>query len=117
MSYIDKLKDPRWQKKRLEIPERDKWKCQGCFDHTRTLSVHHRIYIDGNDPWDYPNELLVTLCEDCHKSESEERYACERSLLEELKKYYFALDVSQMAEGIFDGKLKLIIDKYLKEED
>ena len=25
MSYSDKLKDPRWQRKRLEIFERDNW--------------------------------------------------------------------------------------------
>lgn len=66
-SYADKLKDPRWQKKRLEIMERDGWKCQRCFDHREPLVVHHKYYISGRDPWDYPDECYVTLCEFHHK--------------------------------------------------
>jgi hypothetical protein len=68
--YSDKLKDPRWQKKRLEILQRDNWECQRCEDKKSTLHVHHRRYIPGRDPWDYPEETLVTLCEDCHEEES-----------------------------------------------
>lgn len=30
--YKEKLKDPRWQKKRLQIFERDDWCCQKCGD-------------------------------------------------------------------------------------
>lgn len=66
-TYSEKLKDPRWQKKRLEIFERDSWSCRECFEKTETLHVHHGCYIKGRDPWDYDNELLVTLCEDCHQ--------------------------------------------------
>lgn len=29
-SYAEKFKDPRWQKKRLKIMERDNWKCCEC---------------------------------------------------------------------------------------
>ena len=32
MGYSEKLKDPRWQKKRLEILERDNFRCQYCGD-------------------------------------------------------------------------------------
>lgn len=67
--YYDKLKDPRWQKKRLEILERDGWKCRWCCDKDNTLHVHHIIYLAGKDPWDIPNGLLITLCESCHKPE------------------------------------------------
>ena len=66
-SYSDKLKDPRWQKKRLEIMQRDKWRCKLCGDTETQLQVHHKEYINGNDPWDYPNKMLVTICEHCHK--------------------------------------------------
>jgi hypothetical protein len=31
------------------------------------LNVHHKYYIQGYKPWEYDNEALVTLCEDCHK--------------------------------------------------
>jgi hypothetical protein len=66
-SYADKLKDPRWQKKRLEIMKRDKWTCKKCGDTETTLNVHHLKYENGNDPWEYENKDLITICEDCHK--------------------------------------------------
>jgi hypothetical protein len=37
MKYSDKLKDPRWQKKRLEVFERDGWCCQCCGDSESPL--------------------------------------------------------------------------------
>lgn len=65
MSYSEKLRDPRWQKKRLKILERDRWQCQACHSDSRNLQVHHLIYRKV-DPWDYPDECYQTLCEDCH---------------------------------------------------
>lgn len=32
----------------------------------KVLNVHHKYYVNGNNPWEYDNEALVTLCEDCH---------------------------------------------------
>jgi 5-methylcytosine-specific restriction endonuclease McrA len=69
MTYAEKLKDPRWQKKRLEILDRDLWKCSACGDIWNTLNVHHKVYQPNIDPWAYKPELLVTLCDDCHKLE------------------------------------------------
>lgn len=69
ISYSEKLKDPRWQKKRLQIMDRDGFKCQLCDDEKSTLNVHHKYYIFGRDPWDYNDELLITLCESCHETE------------------------------------------------
>lgn len=66
MTYSQKLKDPRWQKKRLEILQRDSFSCQNCGETTKTLHVHHRVY-NGCDPWSINNECLLSLCEDCHK--------------------------------------------------
>ena len=65
-SYSDKLKDPRWQKRRAEICQRDEWKCKLCGDNYETLHVHHKRYIKGNEPWEYEDDDLVTLCESCH---------------------------------------------------
>lgn len=67
MTYAEKLKDPRWQKKRLEIMQRDKFKCTWCSDESNTLNVHHLRYINGNDPWEYDGHYLITLCEKCHE--------------------------------------------------
>lgn len=67
MKYAEKLKDPRWQKKRLKILERDKWQCVKCHDDKSTLHVHHKKYDENKDPWDYPDKQLETLCETCHE--------------------------------------------------
>jgi hypothetical protein len=67
-NYYEKLKDPRWQKKRLEILERDKWACRNCGDKDSTLHIHHIFYVPKTEPWEIPNGLLITLCEDCHKA-------------------------------------------------
>lgn len=64
--YAEKLKDPRWQKKRLEIFERDKWTCVLCDATGKTLHVHHWEYSSG-DPWEIDDALLNALCEDCHE--------------------------------------------------
>lgn len=65
-NYVEKLKDPRWQKKRLEIFKRDNWRCCLCGDTENTLHVHHLRYKKNADPWDYDNDDLITLCESCH---------------------------------------------------
>lgn len=58
------LADPRWQKKRLEILQRDKWKCIECGRDDLELHVHHLNY--SNEPWESKNEDLKTVCYNCH---------------------------------------------------
>jgi len=72
MTYAEKLKDPRWQRKRLEILQRDDFTCRVCNSETKTLHVHHIRYFKGREPWEYKEFYLVTLCEDCHKLEENE---------------------------------------------
>ena len=66
MKYSDKLKDPRWQKKRLEIMNRDNFACRSCSDIESTLHVHHVKYLKQFDPWEYSDEYMITLCDECH---------------------------------------------------
>lgn len=66
--YANLLKDPRWQKKRLEILQRDNFKCTECGDDSHSLHVHHLFYTKGLKPWEYPNDALVTLCKKCHNN-------------------------------------------------
>lgn len=66
MTYAEKLRDPRWQKKRLQVFERDDFTCQGCADKERTLTVHHCYYQPKTQPWEYRDDSLVTLCDSCH---------------------------------------------------
>ncbi len=58
---------PEWQKKRLEIMERDGFECTDCGDTEATLNVHHSYYERNLKPWEYPSESLHTLCESCHE--------------------------------------------------
>ncbi len=114
--YSDKLKDPRWQKKRLEILERDEWKCTVCEDDTTTLHVHHLRYKVGKNPWDCDGFDLITLCESCHEDERIRRDGVERALLETLRDFLvddlelfaeclaFGLVEVPGIEGYVDGK-------------
>ena len=104
-SYSEKLRDPRWQKKRLKILERDDWTCQNCLDTDRPLNVHHKYYIKGCDPWEYPPEALVTLCEGCHVIEKEGRAEQERQLLQALRLHFFTEDIDNLAQYFNQAKL------------
>lgn len=69
--YRELLKDGRWQRKRLEIMQRDDFKCTKCGT-TSDLNVHHLRYIPGRSPWEYEDEDLITLCGTCHKQTHED---------------------------------------------
>jgi hypothetical protein len=66
--YYEKLKDPRWQKKRLEVMQEHNFECEDCGTNNETLHVHHAVYLKGKEPWEYENYLLKCLCEKCHES-------------------------------------------------
>lgn len=65
-TYSEKLKDPRWQRKRLEILHRDDFTCQSCQDSKSEVHVHHRRYVKNKSPWEYDNGDYITLCKTCH---------------------------------------------------
>jgi len=69
MEYLEYLKSPYWQKRRLEIFDRDGFMCRFCGDHTKQLHVHHLIYLPNKMPWEYKDEYLITLCSACHADE------------------------------------------------
>lgn len=65
MNYSEKLKSPKWQKKRLEVLSRDNFTCCKCGDTETELHVHHLKYT--GEPHEAPLEDLETLCKVCHK--------------------------------------------------
>jgi len=65
MNYTEQLTDGRWQKKRLEIFQRDNFKCR-CCKTTNKLTVHHLYYVPKTMIWDYDDEGLITICKECH---------------------------------------------------
>lgn len=70
-NYSELLKDPRWQKVRLEVFNRDAWRCHVCDSDKFTLHCHHISYQYGKEPWDYPMDNFLTLCAGCHEIETE----------------------------------------------
>src|SRR5271166_567786 len=70
-TYSEKLKHPNWQRKRLEILSKHKFMCQVCGAEESTLHVHHGCYVSGLEPWQYPDQVLHVLCEDCHPDSQE----------------------------------------------
>lgn len=69
ITYSGKLSNPLWQRKRLEIFQRDNFKCTCCKATAKEIQVHHLEYIGDLQPWEYPADLLTTLCVECHQKE------------------------------------------------
>ncbi|MEO8960889.1 MAG: hypothetical protein ABI325_03345 [Ginsengibacter sp.] len=71
-SYGALLFTPQWKIKRDEILKRDSYRCVMCHGKNG-IKVHHRQYhfvVSRNEfklPWEYPDNLLLTLCESCNK--------------------------------------------------
>lgn len=71
LSYEDLLKTEEWRGKRQKILNRDNNKCVYC-GKTHNLQVHHKYYSKYPNgfrvyPWNYPDDALITLCDECHK--------------------------------------------------
>ena len=73
----EELRNIRWEKKRIEILERDGERCQAIDEYgeqcrktlkEEKLQVHHRNYTAANI-WDEPSVNLITLCKEHHKQE------------------------------------------------
>lgn len=107
ISYTDKLRGPKWQLKRLEILGRDNATCQKCGDKENTLHVHHRYYIANREPWDYPNELLVTLCATCHKEE-EDCAKIGEDMFKSMRYFgYFNTEVRDILNKLIEAKISV----------
>jgi hypothetical protein len=103
MSYSEKLKSPKWQKKRLQILERDEFSCNLCGDDTTELHVHHERYV-GQMPWDTPDKYLNTLCKNCH-------FVCEQ-----LKANYKICGISRGVKENGEYYIVFVILKASKQE-
>lgn len=134
MTYSEKLKDPRWQKKRLEILSRDEFTCQNCHDTKSTLHVHHKNYFAAYDPWDYEVSQLITLCESCHEAETNAN-EFRQFFIKSAAKSFSNFSIKELAEGFEnikivhlpevvasslafvladENEMKLLVDRYFK---
>lgn len=67
-TYGELLRDPRWQRKRLEALQAADFACEKCGNKEKTLNVHHIQYRKNAAPWEYELNELESLCEDCHQA-------------------------------------------------
>ena len=68
--YYDDLNDERWKRKREKILKIHSYRCP-CGSR-ENLQIHHKYYNKYPDgswarAWDYPDNALMVLCDDCHK--------------------------------------------------
>lgn len=64
--YDKLLNKAQWKRKRQVIFKRDNYTCTVCGSQ-ESLCAHHTYYYKRRvNPWEYPDESLVTMCEDCH---------------------------------------------------
>lgn len=80
MNYLEQLKHPNWQRKRLEIMQRDNYQCQSCGNKEVQLNVHHGYYDKYLYLWEYNNETLHTLCFPCHSETHSVLYVLKESI-------------------------------------
>lgn len=69
-SYREDLNDERWKRKREKILKIHSYRCP-CGSR-ENLQIHHKYYNKYPDgswarAWDYPDNALMVLCDDCHK--------------------------------------------------
>ncbi len=105
--YALKLKDPRWQKKRLEVFQRAAFTCQECGSTEETLHAHHCWYIGDRDPWDYPDNCFRCLCESCHK----ERHEIEGDCVQQFR-ILMARNTSDQLWQVFFTLMEAVRDDY-----
>jgi hypothetical protein len=95
MTYSDKLQDPRWQKRRLEVLQRDNFTCRLCTDITTVLHIHHKKY--AKEPWEVELGSLITYCKHCH------------SVIEYNKKTDSIIPLQILKREIDESELKLCL--------
>lgn len=99
-TYSEQFKDPRWQKKRLKILERDGFCCCRCDTTDKTLHVHHKYYIKDKKVWEYKDSVLITLCNICHEEEHKSKNKGDKLLLTSLYDLEFSAgNINDIAES------------------
>lgn len=66
-SYSEKLKDRRWITRRAEVLQKHDWKRRDCGHRSQHNQVHHCAYLPGKEPWEHGDDLLIPVCDVCHK--------------------------------------------------
>ena len=79
-SYFELLKNPAWEKRRREVLDRASFECERCGARDKALHVHQGYYEKGKKPWEYPEDALTCLCEDCRMAAEDLRLQTDKLL-------------------------------------
>jgi hypothetical protein len=105
--FFAKYKDPRWQKKRLEVMRQANFRCESCESKDKTLNVHHKSYKKNQSPWEYDEWELECLCEDCHS----EKHKIKERLTDALHDFKtnpnFSVNPEEELLGFLEAKLTM----------
>jgi hypothetical protein len=69
---VDRYRTKEWRAFREEIIRLDEGCCARCgrsMTDGAILHVHHKSYIRGREPWEYPYAACESLCQSCHAQE------------------------------------------------
>lgn len=105
--YLSLLKRPEWQKKRLEKLELAGWECENCGCKDNQLHVHHRQYFKNRMPWQYNNEQLEVLCNECH-----EKTHISISCLKDLLSYSNPDEIFAILFGYVDDQIVVQLQEF-----
>jgi len=110
-TYKELLQDPRWDVKRKEILKRDNYQCRECEAIDCVLQVHHHYYILNTMPWEYDDEIMITLCESCHE---EEEFLKNWDVLQ--RQYLYTIGLTRKKLGVLTSALSQTIGECSESE-
>ena len=119
MDYSEQYKHPEWQKKRLEILQRDEFRCLNCGEKEKELHVHHCYYEKDKKAWNYPGKCYITLCHVCHEKWHRLKNSIDKNL-SLLPEQLFNIDailfiLSNYALSSLENILRLVYKEYYLE--
>lgn len=118
MTFKEQIKHPKWQKKRLEILQRDEFMCVNCGCDYEMLHIHHFLYKKDKMLWEYEDGYLATLCDDCHSdwhtiNNQIKEFLCVDTTV--LREFYEIFDLIKKMNLNHLSDVQKLIKKYVDE--
>lgn len=73
--------------------------CEDCGCKSKMLEVHHNYYVRDKYLWEYDDDLLMCLCEDCH----EFRQGREEALYVVLGRLMRRVQIDRLEDSVWDS--------------
>jgi hypothetical protein len=108
MTWNEQLLTKKWLTKRTEILIRDHFKCQvpGCDVEFEGVEVHHLDYLGNLLAWEYPNDMLKTLCHKHHSNHHQGIQMAEKALMSSLRVKGFLLGDVMALSSLVDTDIE-----------